>query len=175
MPRLTRDEKYEKIRQLYEAGWTYRQLMRQYRVSPNLIRKLTRDITIQCARCKKVKGPREKFELHHPDKQNKPDLTVPLCKPCHLAVTLEERAKLRESIRQGFPEGFGGPTPPHAERPTTVPAPAEGPPNATLPDWLVKLIVGGSLALCAWAVCKTLYDLWKESRPQVVRLGSARR
>jgi hypothetical protein len=98
MPRLTREEKYQRIRELYKAGWTYRQLMRQYRVSPNLIRKLTEVITIRCARCNRVKGPREKFELHHPDKQNRQDFTVPLCKACHLAVTLEERkAKPQES------------------------------------------------------------------------------
>lgn len=88
--RLSKDDKDEKIVELYKKGYSFRQLQKKYRKSPNYIAGLVKGIEVKCAACGKPKG-KVRFHAHHPDRVNQPDYTIPLCPSCHP----KEEAKLR--------------------------------------------------------------------------------
>lgn len=88
--RLSKDDKDEKIVELYKKGDSFRQLQKKYHKSPNYIAKLVKGIEVTCAACGKPKG-KVRFHAHHPDRINQPDYTIPLCPSCHA----KEEAKLR--------------------------------------------------------------------------------
>ena len=88
--RLSRDDKDAKIVELYQRGWSYRQLQKHYHRSPNYIARLVQGIEVTCTACGKSKG-KVRFHAHHPDRLNRPDYTVLLCPSCHAT----EEARLR--------------------------------------------------------------------------------
>ena len=88
--KLSRADKDARIVELYKNGWSYRQLQKRYRRSPNYIARLVQEIKATCATCGKLKG-KARFHAHHPDRLNRPDYTIPLCSSCHA----KEEAKLR--------------------------------------------------------------------------------
>jgi len=88
--RLSKEDVDAKIVELYKRGYSFRQLQKKYRKSPNYIAKLVKGIEVKCAACGKPKG-KVRFHAHHPDRVNYPDYTIPLCPSCHA----KEEAKLR--------------------------------------------------------------------------------
>jgi len=88
--RLSRADKDAKIVELYQSGWSYRQLQKHYHRSPNCIARLVQGIEVICATCGKPKG-KVRFHAHHPDRIDHPDYTIPLCPSCHA----KEEARLR--------------------------------------------------------------------------------
>ncbi len=88
--RLSKSNKETKIIELYKSGWSYRQIQRRYRLSPNYIAKLVQGIVVICTACGKLKG-KVRFHAHHPDRVNRPDYTILLCPSCHA----KEEARLR--------------------------------------------------------------------------------
>ena len=96
--RLSDEDKDAKIVELYQKGWSYRQLQKRYHRSPNYIARLIKGIEVTCAACGKLKG-KVRFHAHHPDRENSPDLTIPLCPSCHP----KEEAKLRQ-LKESKPQ-----------------------------------------------------------------------
>lgn len=88
--RLSKEDKDAKIVELYESGWSFRQLQKRYRKSPNYIAKLVQGIKVTCTACGKPKG-KVRFHAHHPDRINLPEYTIPYCPSCHAT----EEARLR--------------------------------------------------------------------------------
>ncbi len=88
--RLSGEDKDARIVELYESGWSFRQLQKRYHRSPNYIARLVQGIEVTCTTCCKPKG-KVRFHAHHPDRLNRPDYTIPLCPSCHA----KEEAKLR--------------------------------------------------------------------------------
>jgi len=95
-------ERNEKIIELYKQGYSYRQICKRYKVSPNTVRKLTEKIQVKCFSCGKIKGAREKFQQHHPDKINRPNYTVPVCVKCHQKITKQEQRWKKSQILQAL-------------------------------------------------------------------------
>ena len=89
--RLSRTDKDAKIVELYQSGWSYRQLQKHYHRSPNNIAQLVKGIEVVCSSCGKPKG-KIRFASHHPDRVNHPHDTIPLCPSCHA----KEEAKIRK-------------------------------------------------------------------------------
>jgi hypothetical protein len=88
--RLSKDNKDEKIMELYKSGCSFRQLQKRYHKSPNYIARLVKGIEVKCSACGRPKG-KVRFHAHHPDRINQPDYTIPLCPSCHA----KEEARLR--------------------------------------------------------------------------------
>ncbi len=88
--RLSKGDKDAKIVELYKSGCSFNQLQKQYHKSPNYIAKLVKGIEVTCAACGKPKG-KVRFHAHHPDRDNLPYYTIPLCPSCHP----KEEAKLK--------------------------------------------------------------------------------
>ena len=89
--RLSGEDKDERIVELYESGWSFRQLQKRYHRSPNYIARLVHGVEVTCTTCGKPKG-KVRFHAHHPDRLNQPDYTIPLCPSCHAT----EEARLRK-------------------------------------------------------------------------------
>ena len=98
--KISIEERNKKIIDLYKQGYSYRQIRKRFKVSPNTIRKLTKKIQVKCFSCGKIKGVREKFHQHHPDKINRPNYTVPICIKCHQKITEQERRQKKTKIIQ---------------------------------------------------------------------------
>ena len=88
--RLSEEDKDARIIELYNTGWSFRQLQKRYHRSPNYIARLVKGIEVTCSACGKPKG-KVRFHAHHPDRINRPDYTIPLCPSCHA----KEEARLR--------------------------------------------------------------------------------
>ena len=105
--KLSRVEQDTRIVELYKSGWSFRQLQKRYRRSPNYITRLVQGIEVTCTTCGKSKG-KVRFHAYYPDRFNRPDYTVPLCPSCHA----KEEAKLRrqKENRSQYPLGAALPT-----------------------------------------------------------------
>jgi hypothetical protein len=88
--RLNLIARNNKIIDMYKKGYSYRQIRKKYKVSPNTIRKLTKNIQVKCSICGKVKGEKEKFQQHHPNREANPNYTIPVCLKCHKKITQQE-------------------------------------------------------------------------------------
>ena len=88
--RLSKEDIDARIVELYKTGWSFRQLQKRYRRSPNYIARLVKGLEVTCSACGKPKG-KVRFHAHHLDRINRPDYTIPLCPSCHA----KEEAKLR--------------------------------------------------------------------------------
>ena len=88
--RISEEEKKRKIVELYKSGSTYSYLQKRYHISSKSISKLVKGIEVKCAICGKLKG-KTHFHAHHPDRDNRPNFTIPLCPSCHA----KEEARLR--------------------------------------------------------------------------------
>jgi len=93
--RLSGEDKDARIVELYESGWSFRQLQKRYHRSPNYIARLVHGVEVTCTTCGKPKG-KVRFHAHHPDRLNRPDYTIPLCPSCHA----KEKATLRRGKNQ---------------------------------------------------------------------------
>jgi len=88
--RISEEEKKRKIVELYKSGSTYSYLQKRYHISSKSLSKLVKGIEVKCAICGKLKG-KTHFHAHHPDRDNRPNFTIPLCPSCHA----KEEARLR--------------------------------------------------------------------------------
>lgn len=89
--RISEEGKKRKIVELYKSGSTYSYLQKRYHISSKSISKLVKGIEVKCAICGKLKG-KTHFHAHHPDRDNRPNFTIPLCPSCHA----KEEAKIRK-------------------------------------------------------------------------------
>ena len=88
--RLSKREKEAKIVELYKSGWSYNQLQKRYKISPNYLAKLVKGIEVKCTTCGKYKG-KVRFRTFHPDKINRPKYAITLCPSCHAKEELKSR------------------------------------------------------------------------------------
>lgn len=95
--RISEEEKKRKIVELYKSGSTYSYLQKRYHISSKSISKLVKGIEVKCAICGKLKG-KTHFHAHHPDRDNRPNFTIPLCPSCHAKEEAEIRKQGRNLI-----------------------------------------------------------------------------
>jgi len=92
--RISEEEKKRKIVELYKSGSTYSYLQKRFHISSKSISKLVKGVEVKCAICGKLKG-KTHFHAHHPDRDNQPNFTIPLCPSCHA----KEEAEIRKQGR----------------------------------------------------------------------------
>ena len=156
--RLSKEDKDEKIIELYKSGCSFRQLQKKYHKSPNYIAKLVKGIEVRCAACGKPKG-KVRFHAHHPDRINRPDYTIPLCPSCHA----KEEAKLRRQ-KGNKSQSPLNPALPITENIASNPSTASlSLPRGPLSSTEKKIITGIGIAMLVEALSPGFFDRrWQE-------------
>lgn len=150
--RLSKADKEAKIIELYEAGWSYRQLQERYHLSPRDIARLVKGIEVKCTFCGKPKG-KIRFHAHHPDRVNQPDFTIPLCPSCH--ATEEARLRKERQSQSQTPAADAFQLINRESRPTTA-LPAY--PPRPLSETEKKFIKGVGITLVVLELFPNLWD-----------------
>jgi len=163
--KLSRVEQDTRIVELYKSGWSFRQLQKRYRRSPNYIARLVQGIKATCATCGKPKG-KVRFHAHHPDRLNRPDYTIPLCPSCYA----KEEAKLRrqKENRSQYPLGAALPTTENiASNPSTA---SLSSPRGPLSSTEKGVITGIGIAILVETLSPGFFERrWQEIRDRLQR------
>ena len=150
--RLTKENKDEKIVELYKNGWSYKQLQKRYNISPNHLAKLVRGIEVKCAVCGKHKG-KVHFRAYHPDRINRPNYTITLCQSCH---TKEELKLRRDTQKQSRTLTTNTHRLPNKESDLSTTLSIY--PTRPLPKTVKKVFVGGVITLAVKEVLPNFFN-----------------